>query len=77
MQKSKRNHLRLTVDAGMLILLLCLMSYQVTGEALHEWIGVAMTLTVIVHQILNQRWYAAAFKGKYNAYRASTTATGM
>ena len=77
MQKSKRNHLRLTVDAGMLILLLCLMSYQVTGEALHEWIGVAMTLTVIVHQILNRRWYAAAFKGKYNAYRALTTSVNV
>ena len=73
MLKDKRHPLRLIVDAGMLLLLLCLMSYQVTGEALHEWIGVCMTLTVIVHQILNRRWYAAIFKGKYNAYRGLTT----
>ena len=72
MQKGRRNNLRMTVDACMLFLLLCLMSYQVTGEMLHEWIGIAMTLTVIVHQILNRRWYSAVFKGRYNTYRGLT-----
>ena len=77
MQKGKRNTLRLIVDALLLLLLLCLMSYQVTGEALHEWIGVAMTLTVIVHQILNRHWYAAIFKGKYNAYRVLSASVNV
>ena len=58
----------------MTILLLCLMAYQVTGEVLHEWIGIGMTVLVIVHQILNRRWYGAVFKGKYNPYRIMTTA---
>ena len=57
----------------MTILLLFLMAYQVTGEVLHEWIGIAMTILVIVHQILNRRWYKALFKGKYNTYRVVTT----
>ena len=48
----------------MTILLLCLMAYQVTGEQAHEWIGVAMTLLVIVHQVLNRKWYAAIFTPK-------------
>lgn len=73
MRKGKGSPLRLIVDALMLLLLLCLMSYQVTGEKLHEWIGVAMTLTVVIHQILNRRWYGALFRGKYNAYRGMTT----
>ena len=73
MQSKKRNNTRLILDGCMLVLLLCLMAYQVTGEMLHEWIGIAMTLTVIAHQILNRRWYAAIFKGKYNAYRSLTT----
>ena len=47
---------RTTVDAGMLLALLCLMAYQVTGEALHEWIGVGMTVMLIVHHLLNIRW---------------------
>ena len=50
------------VDAAMTVLLMCLMAYQVTGEAAHEWIGMGMTLTVIVHQILNRKWYGALFK---------------
>ena len=33
------------VDAALTVLLLCLMAYQVTGEALHEWLGVAFALT--------------------------------
>jgi hypothetical protein len=49
------------------------MAYQVTGETAHEWIGMGMTVLVIVHQILNRRWYGALFKGKYNPYRAVTT----
>ena len=44
------------VDVCMTVLLLCLMSYQVTGEVLHEWIGIGMTLLVIIHQILNRKW---------------------
>jgi len=61
------------VDVCMTVLLLCLMAYQVTGEAVHEWIGIGMTVLVIIHQILNRKWYGAIFKGKYNPYRIATT----
>ena len=60
-------------DVCMTIVLLFLMAYQVTGETLHEWIGIGMTVLVIVHQILNRKWYAALFKGKYRPYRTVTT----
>ena len=69
----KRNSKRRIVDAAMTVVLLFLMAYQVTGEAAHEWIGVSMTILVIVHQILNRKWYGALFKGKYNPYRILTT----
>ena len=69
----KRNTARRIVDAAMTVVLLFLMAYQVTGEAAHEWIGVSMTILVIVHQILNRRWYSALFKGRYNPYRSLTT----
>ena len=59
------------------VLLLCLMAYQVTGEQAHEWIGVGMILLVIFHQILNKKWYAAIFKGKYHAYRIVATAVNL
>ena len=61
------------VDAAMTVLLLCLMAYQVTGEMAHEWIGIGMTVIVIIHQVLNRKWYGVLFKGKYNPYRIVTT----
>ena len=69
----KSNTARRIADAAMTVVLLFLMAYQVTGEAAHEWIGVSMTILVIVHQILNRRWYSALFKGRYNPYRSLTT----
>ena len=65
---------RRIVDGAMTVLLLLLMAYQVTGEALHEYLGVAMTALVIVHQVLNRRWYGAVLRGRYTAYRAVSTA---
>ncbi len=64
---------RRTVNLCLIILLLLLMNYQVTGEALHEWIGISMTIVLIIHHILNHKWYGALFRGKYNPYRMITT----
>ncbi len=75
--KDKMNITKRIVDVCMIVLLLCLMAYQVTGEALHEWIGMGMTLTVILHQILNRRWYASLFKGKYNTTRIVMTVVNV
>ncbi len=63
-----------TVDVCMTVLLLCLTAYQVTGEMLHEWFGIGMTVLLIVHHILNIRWYSALFKGKYGASRTVSAA---
>ena len=75
MSKAKTNNMiiKRIVDAAMTVLLLCLMAYQVTGEMAHEWIGMGMTVIVIVHQILNRKWYRALVRGKYNPYRSITT----
>ena len=69
--------MRRIIDVCMSIVLLFLMAYQVTGETLHEWIGIGMTALVIIHQILNRKWYAALFKGKYRPYRIVTTAVNI
>ena len=78
MSKGKTNNIiKRIVDTAMTVLLLFLMAYQVTGEMAHEWIGMAMTVLVIVHQILNRKWYGALFKGKYNLYRTAATALNI
>ena len=61
------------VDMAMTVLLLCLMAYQVTGEMAHEWTGMSMTALVVIHQILNRKWYGALRRGKYSLYRAIST----
>ena len=70
-------NIRRIVDAAMTVLLLLLMAYQVTGELAHEWIGMGMTALVIIHQILNRRWYGGMFKRKYKPYRMLTTALNI
>lgn len=70
-----KNTIKKAVDIVLTVLLLCLMSYQVTGESLHEWFGIGMTVVLIVHHILNVKWYGALFKGKYSAYRIISTVT--
>ena len=72
MRAKRMNAARKITDAVMTVFLLCLMAYQVMGETLHEWGGVAMIVVLIVHHILNRRWYAALFRGKYNAWRIVT-----
>jgi len=58
MQTKRAKHI---VDILLGIGLLLLMSYQVVGEAGHEWTGIAMTALMIVHQILNRnKSFAAA-----------------
>ena len=49
---NKTKMIRRTVDVAMCILLLFLMAYQVTGEVLHEWIGVSMTVLVLTENLL-------------------------
>ena len=69
--------MRRIIDVCMTLVLLVLMAYQVTGEMVHEWTGILMTVLVIVHQVLNRRWYKSLFKGKYNPYRTLTTAVNI
>ena len=69
----KTNKIKRFVDVILTLMLLFLMAYQVTGDVLHEWIGIGMTAIVIAHQVLNRKWYAAIPKGKYRPYRITLT----
>lgn len=65
------------LDVALTVLLILLMSYQVTGEKTHEWLGVLMPGLVIVHNALNFKWYSSIAKGRYNAVRALITAVDL
>lgn len=68
---------KMGIDLLMTILLLLLMAYQVTGEALHEWIGAGMLVLFLLHNLLNIRWYGALTKGKYTLLRIIRTAVNF
>lgn len=61
------------LDLVMVILLPILMGYSLVGELYHEIVGVSMGVLFTVHLILNRKWFASLFKGKYNVRRIITT----
>lgn len=65
--------IKIGIDFLMTVLLLLLMSYQITGQELHEWFGAGMLVLFILHNILNIKWYQNLFKGKYRMLRIIQT----
>lgn len=57
---------KLIVDILMFILMLLEFSRLFTGAFLHELIGIALLILVIVHLILNKNYILNIFKAKYN-----------
>ncbi len=49
------NIIKRIVDMVLTVLLLFLIAYQVTGDVLHEWLGIGMTATLVLHHILNRK----------------------
>lgn len=46
MQAKTKNVIKRIVDGVLTVLLLFLMAFQVTGDVLYEWLGIAMTVTL-------------------------------
>ena len=65
---------KIVVDIAMTIALLLLMTYELIGQAAHEWIGIGMFVLFVVHHILNGKWSRNLLKGKYTALRIMQTA---
>ena len=57
------------VDIGMTVALLFLMTYEMIGQSLHEWLGIGMFLLFVIHHVLNRRWFGVLLKGKYTPFR--------
>ena len=72
--QTKTGIIKRIVDVVLTVLLLFLMAFQVTGDVLHEWLGIGMTAVLVLHHILNRKWYQSIFKGKYSPYRIVMTA---
>lgn len=61
--------LRKYIDIIMYVIFLIMMGYHITGNNVHEVLGVIIFTLFIIHNILNYKWYKGVFKGKYNALK--------
>lgn len=60
---------KICVDIGMMIALLLLMTYELIGQAAHEWLGIGMFVLFLTHHILNRKWMGNFLKGRYTPLR--------
>lgn len=65
---------KIAVDLAMTVALLLLMTYELIGQAAHEWIGIGMFALFVLHHVLNGKWSRNLLKGKYTAFRIMQTA---
>ncbi len=64
---------KIFIDIMMTVVLLFLMSYELIGQAVHEWIGIGIFILFVVHHILNGKWSKNILKGKYTPLRTLQT----
>jgi len=68
---------KLGIDGMMTMLLIIAMSSTITGITWHIIIGISLCMLIIVHNILNRRWYKSIHKGKHTAFRNLSTGVNM
>lgn len=61
--------IKICVDIGMTVVLLLLMTYELVGQAAHEWLGIGMFILFLPHHILNRKWSGNLLKGHYTSLR--------
>ena len=66
---NKKIILKLTLDIVMTLLMIVLMGYNITGNLIHEILGIAVLVMIIIHNLLNIKWFISVFKGKQKNYK--------
>jgi hypothetical protein len=69
--------IKLVIDSMMLVFMLLAMAYTITGNRIHEMLGVFLFVLFIVHNILNRQWYKTIFKSKYTVQRIAGIAVNV
>ncbi len=69
--------LKRVMDLMLLFLLPVLMAEILTGQEVHEWLGVGMAVCFLLHLILNVSWFKNLFKGSYSPVRALQTVVNL
>lgn len=72
-----RAKIKVVIDVGMIILVLLQMAYHLIGDSLHGWIGMILFVLLILHNILDRKWYSGLCKSKYTPVRFFHTITNL
>lgn len=64
-----KRKVKTTIDSIMLVLFIMLMGYHISGEAVHEWMGVVLGIVFVFHLVLNRKWLLGLMKGHYSYQR--------
>ena len=65
--------IRIIIDVVMYIFFIILMGHHITGNHIHEILGIGTIILFIIHNIINIKFYKVIFKGKYNFKRLLLT----
>lgn len=68
-----KTSLRHITDCAMTVAMVLLMSYTVTSQSVHEWLGIGAFVLFVLHHLLNLGWLRALKKGRYSAVRTLQT----
>ncbi|MDQ0877650.1 magnesium-transporting ATPase (P-type) [Paenibacillus sp. V4I3] len=69
--------IKLVIDLIMTVSMLVAMAYHITGNMIHELVGVFLFVLFMVHNILNRRWYKTIFRGKYKVQQIISMAVNL
>lgn len=63
----------MVIDVIMTILLILAIAFREFGITWHVLIGISLCILIVIHNILNLKWYKNLSKGKRNAFRNLST----
>ena len=69
--------IRLGLDLLMTLLFVASLAFRITGDAPHEWIGMALCVLFVTHCIINRRWFRNLFNGRYGMRRILNTSVNL
>ena len=60
--KESRKILKIFLDIILFILTFCLIEIDLTGNIIHEYLGILITILIVLHIILNYNWFIRVIK---------------
>ena len=66
---TRKKAVKIALDIALALALAAVMTTALVQEAPHEWLGIVLFVLVVVHIVLNRKWLAAVFRGRYGALR--------